>query len=281
MTNSYEAKQEARRARLEAAADRAESRANAAYKRADMSEAATGIPLGQPILVGHHSEARHRRAITRADNAMRKSVAEDKRARELRAKAASVGTGGISSDDPDAIAKLQKQIDDAEALQKQMKAANQIVKKWAKKGVSGETEGPDFEAYHAALKVIVPAATEKVAREFITRSMGSVGFAPYQLTNNGANIRRLKARVEQLKKAAARPTREHVCSGGVTITENVEENRVQITFPGKPDADTRSVLKSNGFKWVPSQGAWQRKLNNAGIHAARRIMAALGLSIDA
>ncbi|MFC3530248.1 DUF3560 domain-containing protein [Paracoccus mangrovi] len=279
--NSYEAKQQTRRDRLEAAADRAETRANAAYKRADMSEAATGIPFGQPILVGHHSEARHRRAIERADNAMRKSVAEDKRARELRAKAASVGTGGISSDDPEAIAKLQKQIDDAEALQKQMKAANQVVKKWSKKGVGGETEGPDFDAYHAALKVIVPAATEKVAREFITRHMGSVGFAPYQLTNNGANIRRLKARVEQLKKAAARPTREHACSGGVTITENAEENRVQITFPGKPDADTRSVLKSNGFKWAPSQGAWQRKLNNAGIHAARRTIAALGLTIDA
>lgn len=131
--NSYEAKQQTRRDRLEAAADRAETRANAAYKRADMSEAATGIPFGQPILVGHHSEARHRRAIERADNAMRKSVAEDKRARELRAKAASVGTGGISSDDPDAIAKLQKQIEDAEAVQKQMKAANQVVKKWSKK----------------------------------------------------------------------------------------------------------------------------------------------------
>ncbi|HRM75967.1 MAG TPA: DUF3560 domain-containing protein, partial [Paracoccus sp. (in: a-proteobacteria)] len=89
-----------RRDRLEAAADRAETRANAAYKRADMSEASTGIPFGQPILVGHHSESRHRRAIERADNAMRKSVAEDKRARELRAKAASVGTGGISSEDP-------------------------------------------------------------------------------------------------------------------------------------------------------------------------------------
>ena len=279
--NSYEAKQQTRRDRLEAAADRAETRANAAYKRADMSEAATGIPVGQPILVGHHSEARHRRAIERADNAMRKSVAEDKRARELRARAASVGTGGISSDDPDAIAKLQKQIEDAEAVQKQMKAANQVVKKWSKKGVGGETEGPDFDAYHAALKVIVPAATEKVAREFITRHMGSVGFAPYQLTNNGANIRRLKARVEQLKKAATRPTREHACSGGVTITENAEENRIQITFPGKPDADTRSILKSNGFKWAPSHGAWQRKLNNAGIHAARRIMAALGIAIEA
>lgn len=32
------------------------------------------IPLGQPILVGHHSEARHRRDLARADNHMRKGL---------------------------------------------------------------------------------------------------------------------------------------------------------------------------------------------------------------
>ncbi|WP_143132963.1 DUF3560 domain-containing protein, partial [Brucella cytisi] len=74
--NAYEQKQENRRARLEAAAGRAEARAVFAYKRADMSEAATGIPFGQPILVGHHSEARHRRTIEKADRAMRASIAE-------------------------------------------------------------------------------------------------------------------------------------------------------------------------------------------------------------
>jgi len=37
------------------------------------------IPLGQPILVGHHSERRHRRDIERIDNAMRRSVDEAKR----------------------------------------------------------------------------------------------------------------------------------------------------------------------------------------------------------
>ena len=95
--NSFEAKQAARKAQLEAAADRAEDRANAAYGRADMSESATGIPFGQPILVGHHSEKRHRAAIARSDAAMRKSVDEGKKADALRSKAASVGTGGIAS----------------------------------------------------------------------------------------------------------------------------------------------------------------------------------------
>lgn len=74
--NHYERKQEARRERLLAAAERAEAQSEAAYKRADLREEASGIPFGQPILVGHHSERRHRAAIKRADNAMRASIEE-------------------------------------------------------------------------------------------------------------------------------------------------------------------------------------------------------------
>ena len=33
-----------------------------------------------------------------------------------------------------------------------------------------------------------------------------------------------------------------------------------------------------GFRWAPSENAWQRQLNNAGIYAARRILAGLGVS---
>lgn len=63
-------------------ASNAEKRSNAAYKKADLSEDATGIVFGQPILIGHHSEKRHRKTIERADNAMRKSIEEDKKAEE-------------------------------------------------------------------------------------------------------------------------------------------------------------------------------------------------------
>ena len=48
--------------------------------------------------------------------------------------------------------------------------------------------------------------------------------------------------------------------------------RVQLVFDGKPDNETRDLLKKNGFKWAPSQGAWQRQLNNAGKYAAHTVM---------
>lgn len=35
--------------------------------------------------------------------------------------------------------------------------------------------------------------------------------------------------------------------------------------------DTRQALKSEGFKWAPSQGAWQRQLNQNAIRAAARL----------
>ena len=52
---------------------------------------------------------------------------------------------------------------------------------------------------------------------------------------------------------------------------NREENRVQIIFDGKPDADVRAALKQNSFRWAPSQGAWQRMLTQNGICAARQV----------
>ena len=52
---------------------------------------------------------------------------------------------------------------------------------------------------------------------------------------------------------------------------NEAENRLQLIFEEKPDADTRQALKSEGFKWAPSQGAWQRQLNQNAIRAAARL----------
>ena len=52
---------------------------------------------------------------------------------------------------------------------------------------------------------------------------------------------------------------------------NREDNRLQVFFDGKPDADTRAELKSSGFRWAPSVGAWQRQLTDNAIRAADRL----------
>ena len=93
----------------------------------------------------------------------------------------------------------------------------------------------------------------------------------WELSNLGANIRRLKERREQLAalKASARVER---MVGEVKVVEDPDIARVQLFFPGKPDQATRDKLKANGFRWAPSEGAWQRQLNNSGRWAAEQVL---------
>jgi hypothetical protein len=90
---------EAEAERAERAADRAERYDGYADNAADRSDAAwrrgrqiaDGIPPGQPILVGHHSEGRARRDLRRMDDAMRTSVREGERAAHWSGRAAAAG----------------------------------------------------------------------------------------------------------------------------------------------------------------------------------------------
>ena len=85
---------------------------------------------------------------------------------------------------------------------------------------------------------------------------------------NNANIRRVRQRIEELGHKT-----EFVgwTFPGGEAKVNEAENRLQLIFEDKPDADTRQALKSEGFKWAPSQGAWQRQLNQNAIRAAARL----------
>ena len=113
--NSYEAKQAARKARFEERAAKASAESASTYKRArSMGES---IPFGQPILVGHHSETRDRNFRDRIHNTYGKAFALQDKAAHYEQKAASVGTGGISSDDPEAIEKLRAELASIEQSQ--------------------------------------------------------------------------------------------------------------------------------------------------------------------
>ncbi len=86
--NAYEQKLAARKERLEAKAEKLDAVASAEFRKADMREEVSGIPFGQPILVGHHSEGKHRRAIDKAHRAMGRGVEASKAADAARERAA-------------------------------------------------------------------------------------------------------------------------------------------------------------------------------------------------
>ena len=176
-----------------------------------------------------------------------------------------IANAPISSDDDEAITKLQAKINKAEALQEMMKQANKVVR----------TKKLSAEEKVTAL-IEIEGMTEALAREILKPDyMGRVGFASYQLQNNNANIRRMKGRIEELKAERGRPEREGqtvVIDGlTVTISENREINRLQLFFEGKPPVETRKRLKARGFRWAPSQEAWQRQLNDAARYAAAEL----------
>lgn len=99
-------------------------------------------------------------------------------------------------------------------------------------------------------------------------------FPTYELTNSNANIKRVKQRIETLEAVkASKPIEEE--HDGYTYRENAEAMRVQLRFDGKPDDETRALLKRNGFRWAPSLGVWQRQLNDNGKYAAHRVMEVL------
>lgn len=119
-----------RRERLERRAEKrhewAESRAakaDAAYER--VHAIADGIPFGQPILVGHHSEGRARRDQARIESGMRASVnnsraavAHEEKARGIEAQLAR----SIFDDDADAVERLEARLAELEAKRTEYKA---------------------------------------------------------------------------------------------------------------------------------------------------------------
>ena len=84
------------------------------------------------------------------------------------------------------------------------------------------------------------------------------------------NIRRMKQRLEQIATKAQDEETETIING-VKIVENVDENRCQMFFDGKPSDEIRAALKSNGFRWSPHNGCWQRQRSNGATYTAQMI----------
>lgn len=168
-----------------------------------------------------------------------------------------VGTGGISSDDPQAVEKLEAKLATLEKHQEMMKAANAAIRM---------KDPVKRDAKLADLGYTPEQITQLIEPDFC----GRIGYPAYALQNNNANIRRIRGRIEELKKRFESTLKGWEFDRGRVVV-NTTENRLQIIFDGKPDADIRTELKSEGFRWAPSQGAWQRQLTDNAMRAARRL----------
>lgn len=186
-----------------------------------------------------------------------RNLEEWKHIQGLLDKIRSVGTGGISSDDPQAVEKLEAKLAALEKNQEMMKAANAAIR--MKDPAKGDAKLAEL-GY----------TPEDIAKLRAPDFCGRIGYPAYALQNNNANIRRIRGRIAELKKRTENTPEGWEFDGGRVVV-NTAENRLQIIFDGKPDADIRTELKGEGFRWAPSQGAWQRQLTDNAMRAARRL----------
>ena len=213
------------------------------------------IPFGQPILVGHHSEKRDRNYREKIHNKFGKAFEASDKAEYYKRKAETIESNdAIFSDDPEALEKLRTYLTGLLESQEFMKAANVCLRKKDKEGFM-------------KLKGATEALWEEINRP---NCFNNRGYERFELSNNSANIRRVKLRIAELEKFAARPEQEYLFSGG-RIVENKDAGRIQVFFDVKPVKEICKIVRGHGFIWSGREVAWQRHLNTNGIHAAKRL----------
>ena len=182
-----------------------------------------------------------------------KNMQEFSEIQGLLSKIRSTGMGGISADDPNAISKLESKLAKREALQETMKAVNAYYRKHKTVDGCPHLTAAQIEQMKASLSSDWWANPKP--------------FETYQLSNNSAEIRRLKERIATLTRQKEIGYVGWEFDGG-KVEANARDNRLQIFFDEKPDADICKKLNEYGFRWAPSAGAWQRQLTDNAIRAA-------------
>lgn len=83
----------------------------------------------------------------------------------------------------------------------------------------------------------------------------------------------------QKKLDSALKTQERANTGGLKketklykLDEDFTDGRIRFKFDGVPSEEVRSILKSRGFKWSPSNKAWQRQNTPNGVYSAKKVI---------
>lgn len=170
----------------------------------------------------------------------------------------STGMGGISADDPQAVQKLQSKLAGLEQSQETMKTVNAYYRKYKTLDGCPHLSQENIEKLKAGMSS--------------SWHLEDKPYPTWALSNNSAEIRRVKNRIADLskKKEIGYVGWEFV---GGRVEANIEANRLQIFFDDKPDEATRTELKNNGFRWSPKAGTWQRQLTDNAYYAANYVKA--------
>ena len=197
---------------------------------------------------------------------MGKSVAVSNKAEYLADRAASVGSNGIASDDPEAIQKLKTKLISLEKSQETMKQINKVIRS------KHMTDADKIEYMKESHQLSDVQATELLKGDFC----GRIGFASYQLSNNNATIQATKKRLENLDMLHNQnPLAASGCIEGLNWELYEEDGRIKITFDDKPSEEVRNIVKGRAFKWSRYSMAWVRKITPNAIRETKWLIESL------
>lgn len=236
-----------RRERLERKAEKrrdwagkAEERSAQAFSTAGAM--ASGIPFGQPVLIGHHSERRDRNYRAKIHAKMDRGLSESKLASHHESKASGLEMQlerSIFSDDENAIEALEAK---AKACDDNAVECNRINKAWRKGG-------------RAAIAAEWGEELAAVAARNCAQFSWLARKGPMSATSDRAEARRCRERIKQIRARRERADAA-AAAGGVTITiqKTALNSWAVVTFAEKPDWKVLQALRAAGYHWAA--GCW-------------------------
>jgi hypothetical protein len=170
----------------------------------------------------------------------------------------------IMAGDGDALDRLKDKIAEAEALQSTMRAVNTAIRRHAKAGRGAQIK--------AMLEANSDLCEANAALMLNPDCLGRIGYYDFELSNNNANIRRMKSRLEWLRRDNATKPTTIRGEDGVLYEDCPADNRVRLFFSRIPDVTVRTRLKSQGFRWTPSLRCWQAYRNSRSLESGKEFV---------
>ena len=264
---------------VERAEERADRFAGYSERRADEATAAKssvqaladGIPLGQPILVGHHSEARARRDAEKIENGMRKAVRLWETSQYWQDRAAGAIRHARYKELPAVRARRIKGIEaDRRKIERQVAECEAGLRFW-----EGEAKFRNRETGEA-FQIRVADDNREQVRAFLGGPLGHeangfhaarpeghpVGFSPYDvLAPDGARYAACPSMtVEQCHAIALRVFPRRIAFAGRWLAHydnRLAYERAMLAAEGGTATDRKGPEKGGAVKcWASRRGAW-------------------------
>ena len=235
---------------------------------------------GQPLLPGHHSYKADVNRRKRHNDMQDRGYKKLDEAKELERRANALGTAGVASDDPNAIERLQAQLEHINQERDEIKRANAIVRKHCPKYEPGDT-------WPEPARTIVGELTEAGLGFWAQQAIkvnytGRVGIESWELSNRTSNARRIQQRIDDLTAMNKSEDINAEWNGaGWEMWVDQTQGRIYLEIDDRLTRESFAAIRSKGgFNWSRRDNWFLRKITPNALRAVRRLAGELDELIE-